>query len=162
MLADEQMPVNCPLDQDGLQHHCTLALEKQERLDTGDGTRIEISVQMLDIESMRALNQQYRDKNNATNVLSFESGMPVLGDGDESKLLVLGDLVFCPDVIASEAEQQGKSKARHWAHLVVHGTLHLCGYDHIEQADATEMEKLEIRILSGIGISNPYQAQPVQ
>lgn len=162
MLADDQAGISCPLEISGLHRYCTLALQQQSRLDTDDVSQIEMSVQMLDSESMRALNQQYRNKDSATNVLSFESGMPVLGDSETQKLLALGDLVFCPEVIASEACAQAKSEDGHWAHLVVHGTLHLCGYDHLEPADATEMENLEIQILLRSGIANPYQAQPVQ
>lgn len=162
MLADEVDAQACPLDAATLERHCFQALEQQGRTTIEDSTKVEVSVQMLDTDSMRALNHQYRNKDSATNVLSFESGMPMLCNSETQKLLVLGDLVFCPEVIASEAQQQGKSEAGHWAHMVVHGTLHLCGYDHLDTTDATEMENLEISILSGIGISNPYQIQSVQ
>lgn len=122
---------------------------------------VEISVQMLGENAMRALNARFRDKDRATNVLSFESELPALHDEQARTLLVLGDLVFCPDVIATEARQQDKTIAAHWAHMVVHGALHLCGYDHVEPAQASTMENLEIQILSSVGVPNPYQIQAV-
>jgi len=162
MLTADHAGKSCPLDVTDLQQHCHRTLKQQSRLATADVSQIEVSVQLLDSPSMRALNHQYRQKDTATNVLSFESGMPVLKDNDEGNLLVLGDLVFCPEVIASEARQHGKSETGHWVHMVVHGTLHLCGYDHVDPLDAAEMENLEIQILSGLGMSNPYLTQPVQ
>jgi len=111
---------------------------------------------------MARLNHQYRHQDKPTNVLSFESAMPALVDDEGRWTLYLGDLVFCADIIEQEAESQGKPLHWHWCHLLVHGTLHLCGYDHTAPDEANNMETMEIRILSGSGISNPYQmyAQP--
>ncbi|MFK8083714.1 MAG: rRNA maturation RNase YbeY [Granulosicoccus sp.] len=162
MLAEARSLDSSPLGEAQLKGQCSTTLECQSRLAIGGIDQIEVSVQMLDAPAMQSLNNTYRNKDSATNVLSFESGLPVLNDNESLQLLVLGDLVFCPDIIAREARQQGKSEAQHWAHMVVHGTLHLCGYDHLEPADATEMENLEIQILSGMGIPNPYQIQSVQ
>ena len=92
----------------------------------------------------RRLNRQYRRRNYATNVLSFPYGKG------------RGDVVLCHPVIASEARAQGKSIAAHYAHLVVHGVLHLRGYDHMKKRDATRMEQLEIRLLRRLGLENPY------
>ena len=113
--------------------------------------RVELSVRLVAPDEGRALNRDWRRVDRATNVLSFESGLPVL-DG----LLVLGDLAFCPAVIAREANDQGKHEPEHWAHLVLHGVLHLLGHDHLEEAEAARMEALEIRLLSMAGIADPY------
>lgn len=163
MLPDETLADEvCPLEPSAINGYCRQALERQSLLSVNGLGRIEISVQMLDGEAMQALNLQYRQKNSATNVLSFESELPVLHEPDQPSLLVLGDIVFCPEVITSEARLQGKVTAEHWVHMLVHGTLHLCGYDHIEADDAVLMEELEIQILSQCGISNPYQIRSAQ
>ena len=146
----------CPLSIKELSAHCRAALAKQQLLDFAGIEQIEVSLQMLTSEAMRSLNAQYRQKDAPTNVLSFESGLPVLHDENTGSLQVLGDLIFCPQVIASEASAQNKPLDAHWAHLVVHGTLHLCGYDHINAEEASNMESLEITILSKTGIANPY------
>lgn len=151
----------CALDEPAMKQHCMAALKLQTMVDLSDIDEIEISLQMLDETAMSELNAQFRDKSQATNVLSFESDMPVLHDEQDRALLVLGDLVFCPAVVAAEARDQEKSEAEHWAHMVIHGALHLCGYDHIESDEAATMESLEIQILSSFGVSNPYQLQAV-
>ena len=98
------------------------------------------------------LNKQYRNKDKATNVLSFPVQLP-----EEVDVNLLGDIVLCPSVIKREAEQQSKSEESHWAHMVVHGMLHLQGYDHVKEDDAEEMEQLEIDILHKLGYENPYE-----
>ena len=103
-------------------------------------------------EEVRSLNKQYRDKDKATNVLSFPMQSP-----EEIDVRLLGDIVLCAPVIKQEAEQQSRSEASHWAHMVVHGMLHLQGYDHIDNDDAQQMEQVEIDILSQLGFSNPYE-----
>lgn len=153
--ADSQ----CPLAAKVVNAHAKAALEHQQLLDLSIVDNVEISMQMLDSDAMRSLNCQYRDADKPTNVLSFESGMPALQDDSARSLLVLGDVVFCPDVIAAEALAQGKSREQHWAHMIVHGTLHLCGYDHVADEEANEMETLEVRILSSLGVPDPYQTQ---
>lgn len=131
---------------------CSASLCAQSQMDLSAAQEIEVSVQLVDSPTIQALNQQYRGKNTPTNVLSFNSDMPVLPGG----LMVLGDLVLCPDVVQREACEQGKAANEHWAHLLIHGTLHLCGYDHEELNQAEAMESMEIRILSESGISDPY------
>ena len=147
----------CPVDAGLINGHARAALEHQRLVNLGTIDTVEISVQMLDSSAMRSLNLQYRDADKPTNVLSFESGMPALHGDDTSSLLVLGDVVFCPEVIATEAHEQGKSREQHWAHMIVHGTLHLCGYDHEADEEANVMENLEVQILSRLGVPDPYQ-----
>lgn len=114
-----------------------------------------VDIRIVSSEEGRELNAQYRDKNYATNVLSFPADLPeaLLAELDERPL---GDLAICADVVATEAHEQGKPLATHWAHMIVHGSLHLLGYDHIELDDAARMEPLELEILSCLGIDNPY------
>jgi len=131
-----------------LSRHAALALPPHE---TG-GVRYELSVRLVANEEGARLNRDYRGVDRPTNVLSFESGLPPL-DG----WCALGDLVFCPAVIACEAREQDKGLSDHWAHLVVHGTLHLLGHDHQDDAAADAMEALEIRLLSRVGIADPYR-----
>jgi len=103
-------------------------------------------------EEVQSLNKQYRDKDKPTNVLSFPMQSP-----EEVDVSLLGDIVLCAPVIKQEAEQQSKVEASHWAHMVVHGMLHLQGYDHIDNTDAEQMEQLEIEIMARLGFGNPYQ-----
>ena len=109
------------------------------------------SVQIVGSDEMRELNNTWRGKNKPTNVLSFPMQSP-----DGLDLKILGDLALCADVINTEAEQQQKPAQAHWAHMVVHGMLHLQGFDHIDDQQADEMEALEIRILDQLGFDNPY------
>ncbi|WP_417223576.1 rRNA maturation RNase YbeY [Amphritea sp.] len=111
----------------------------------------ELSIRIVDAEESRTLNHQYRGKDSSTNVLSFPFEMP---EGIELDLL--GDLVICAEVVAREAEQQNKPLLNHWCHMVVHGVLHLLGFDHINNAEAEEMEQLERDILAGLDIPDPY------
>ncbi|SET55962.1 rRNA maturation RNase YbeY [Thalassotalea agarivorans] len=112
----------------------------------------ELTIRIVDVAESQQLNSQYRGKDKPTNVLSFPFEVP---DGIELDLL--GDLIICADVVSQEAKQQNKSLNAHWAHMVVHGCLHLLGFDHIEDAEAEEMEALEIDILAKLGFNNPYQ-----
>ncbi len=114
----------------------------------------ELSVRVVDEDEGRQLNSDYRGKDSATNVLSFPAGEDFVVP--DSAPRPLGDLVLCAPVVAREAVAQGKEPASHWAHLLVHGTLHLLGYDHQQDAAATEMEALEIAILADHGLPNPY------
>ncbi len=142
-----------------VQQWCLAALEAQSVLDLQHVTQAEISVQIVSTELMQGLNVEYRQKQGATNILSFESGLPVMpldGDLHNGGMLALGDLVLCRDVIALEAREQSKDEVAHWAHMLVHGTLHLCGYDHEEEHQASTMESLEIQILSRAGYADPY------
>lgn len=135
---------------------CKLVLDHQELM-TGLNGRLELSLSLVPESHMQQLNGDYRDQCRPTNVLSFPSDMPPLTEPTGVSLTALGDLVFCPAVIEQEAAAQNKKIAAHWIHLLVHGTLHLCGYDHISDVEAAAMESLEIQILSRLGISNPYQ-----
>ncbi|WHI52144.1 rRNA maturation RNase YbeY [Microbulbifer sp. MLAF003] len=113
--------------------------------------KAELAVRIVDEEESQQLNSQYRGKDKPTNVLSFHTDFPA-----ELNLPLLGDLVICAPVVQMEADQQGKSISAHWAHMLVHGTLHLLGYDHIEDAEAEVMEQLETKLLAGLGYADPY------
>jgi len=104
----------------------------------------------------RRLNARYRGRDKATNVLSFPA--PQLPPIAASMARPLGDLVICPQVLRTEAREQQKSLRAHWAHLVVHGSLHLIGYDHGRAADAQRMERREIAVLRRLGFENPYRS----
>jgi probable rRNA maturation factor len=116
----------------------------------------EISLRIVDINEISALNQQYRGKDYATNVLSFPTDLP-----PALKLPHLGDIVICAEVVEREAVEQKKSAQAHWAHMLVHGTLHLLGYDHIDDDEALVMETLEIEILHALNFDNPYLGEEV-
>ncbi|HXD36791.1 MAG TPA: rRNA maturation RNase YbeY [Rhodanobacter sp.] len=111
----------------------------------------ELSIRVVDAGEGRALNRDYRGKDYATNVLSFPVELP-----PGVALPLIGDLAICAPVVLREAAEQGKRPGDHWAHLTIHGVLHLLGYDHIEDAEAEAMEALETRILAGLGIADPY------
>lgn len=112
----------------------------------------ELAIHIVGTREGRVLNRQYRDKNYATNVLSFPVELP-----RGVSVPLLGDLVICAPVVTREAREQGKSSRTHYAHLTVHGTLHLLGYDHQNARDAERMEALETRILAALGIEDPYR-----
>ena len=115
----------------------------------------ETCVRVVGESEIQSLNRDYREMDKVTNVLAFPQ-LVELEDGTS----LLGDIVVCAPVVAIEAAAQGKEPQAHFAHLVVHGVLHLLGYDHIEDLEAVEMESIEIRILKGLGIDDPYhQAQ---
>lgn len=117
----------------------------------------ELTIRVVDADEMIRLNRDYRHKDKLTNVLSFPFEMPVGIEDDETGDL-LGDIIICAGVVEQEAREQGKSTEAHWAHMVTHGVLHLLGYDHIEAAEADEMEALETQILGAQGYDNPYTA----
>jgi probable rRNA maturation factor len=119
----------------------------------------EITIRLVDEVESRELNARYRDKESATNVLSFPADIPaeirnemVENSGNQ----ILGDLVICAPLVNREAAQQGKSNHAHWAHLVIHGVLHLLGHDHIVPDQAQVMETLEKDLLASLGIADPY------
>ena len=117
------------------------------------GVDREIGVSVVGPAESRRLNAEYRGKDKPTNVLSFPvPHLPVTGPQP------LGDLVICPQVLRAEAREQKKSLRAHWAHLVVHGSLHLIGYDHEVDADANRMERREIAVLRRLGFANPYRS----
>jgi len=120
----------------------------------GNSSNMEVSVRVVGADEMQQLNSEFRDKDRPTNVLSFQAG-DFAGLPDEAQR-PLGDIVVCAAVVAAEAEQQGKTQSDHWAHMIVHGTLHLLGFDHENDSDAAAMECLEIQILGNCGVANPY------
>ena len=112
---------------------------------------VSVTVRVVDEVEMAELNQQYRHKSGATNVLSFPFENPPGVETD-----ILGDVVVCAPVVEREAREQDKTLMAHWAHMVVHGILHLQGYDHETDKQAAEMEQLETGILTGLGFPAPY------
>ncbi len=118
----------------------------------------EVLVRVVDAGEMQVLNSEFRQQDKPTNVLSFPAGEIAGMPGDA--VLPLGDVVVCASIVNDEAQQQGKAPADHWAHMIVHGTLHLMGYDHEETMAAAEMEGLEIQALYDYGIANPYGESP--
>jgi len=112
----------------------------------------ELGVSVVGPAESRRLNARYRRRDHPTNVLSFPAA-PMPGSPQQP----LGDLVICPQVLRAEAHEQNKSLRAHWAHLVVHGALHLVGYDHERDADARRMERREIAVLRRLGFPNPYR-----
>ena len=124
---------------------CELAL-RQRSADS------ELTIRLVDETEGRELNHTYRQRDYATNVLSFPADVP-----DEMlDIPLLGDLVICAPVVAREALEQHKPLHAHWAHMVIHGCLHLLGYDHIEDEEAEEMEALERELLAELGLPDPY------
>lgn len=141
-----------PPNEEQLNHWVVSTLQAT---DADDAHEFEISVRLVSEEESRDLNHRYRQQDKATNVLSFPfddlDGLPV------GTIRPLGDLVICAPIVAREASQQGKAVLDHWAHMVVHGILHLLGYDHEDDAQAATMETLEKNILRNFGIENPYR-----
>ena len=118
--------------------------------------RCRLTIRVVDEVEARQFNREYRDKDYATNVLSFPADLPE-GLPEDIRYSELGDLLICAPVVAREASQQKRLEADHWAHLTIHGVLHLLGHDHEQPEDAEVMEALEIEILAKLGISDPYQ-----
>lgn len=132
------------------------SVEKIERwvttaLHSDELNEAEVSIYIVDEQESQELNFQYRGKNKPTNVLSFPADIP-----DEVGVPLLGDLVVCAPVVESEAREQGKTLEAHWAHMLVHGTLHLLGYDHIDNDEAEVMEALETRLVTQLNFPAPY------
>ena len=119
-----------------------------------EGDEVEMTVRIVDEAESHELNLTYRGKDRPTNVLSFPFECP-----DQVELPLLGDLVICRQVVEREAAEQEKPLMAHWAHMVVHGSLHLLGYDHIEDDEAEEMESFETQIMQGLGFDDPYLAE---
>ncbi len=122
-----------------------------QRVLEGRRDEAELTIRLVDEAESQQLNREYRGKDRPTNVLSFPADLPTV---IESPLL--GDLVICAPVVLNEAQQQGKTTEAHWAHMVVHGVLHLLGYDHQNEQEAAEMEQTEAVLLGEMGFSDPY------
>lgn len=120
--------------------------------DLDEALQAELSIVFSNDEKVRVLNREYRGKDKATNVLSFPQD-----GGEVPGLYMLGDVIFAFETVEREANQQDKSFMDHLTHLLVHGVLHLLGYDHEDDKEAEEMEGLEIEILKGLGVKNPYE-----
>lgn len=120
-------------------------------------TASEVTIRIVDSDESAELNGQYRGKNGPTNVLSFPFEAPA-----GITVPLVGDLIICAPVVEKEAKDQHKELEAHWAHMVVHGMLHLQGYDHIEDDDAEVMEALEVRLLQQLGYGNPYEPEEAE
>ncbi len=118
----------------------------------GFGTSAELTLRIVGEAEMQDLNYRYRDTPKPTNVLAFAANLP-----PQLGLPLLGDIVICAPLVETEAGEQGKTMQAHWAHLVVHGTLHLLGHDHVDDSQALLMEQLETAILGNLGFANPYE-----
>lgn len=114
----------------------------------------ELTIRVTDEDEVAELNRRYRHKKGATNVLSFP-----FEDPPGMVTNMLGDLVICAPVVQREADEQDKATEAHWAHMLIHGVLHLCGYDHIDSQQAGEMEALETGIITSLGFPPPYEQQ---
>ncbi len=117
--------------------------------------RYTLGIRVVDEEEAQRFNRGYRGRDYATNVLSFPAELPEGLPGD-IRQGVLGDLLICAPVVVREAQEQNRPVTDHWAHLTIHGILHLLGYDHEQPEDAVVMESLETEILAGLGIRDPY------
>lgn len=138
----------------------TVTLNEQAKLSNSDDNAIqdngsepepELTIRVVSLNESQELNATYRGKDKPTNVLSFPFEQP-----PGLNLPILGDLAICHDVVVQEAQQQHKSIEAHWSHMLVHGTLHLLGYDHINDEEAEHMESLEVEILNNLGVDDPY------
>ncbi len=119
-----------------------------------EDTESYVALKVVGEEESKALNSEFRGKDNSTNILSFPMQMP-----EGAELPILGDLALCATVVAREAASQDKHFHAHWAHMLVHGVLHLQGYDHVDDKEAEEMEALEREILEELGYPDPYKQQ---
>jgi probable rRNA maturation factor len=137
------LSVQYACNRDGLPLRADFVRWARAALDGGG----EVTIRLVEPDEGQALNAEYRGKDYATNVLSFPY---------ETEPVVMGDLVICPAVVAREAAEQGKSAAAHYAHLTVHGILHLQGWDHEDDAEARAMEDEERKILAALGHADPY------
>lgn len=146
--GDNQNPSDLPSESQ-LSEWCLAALRDICSLDEP-----ELTIRIVDEAESQQLNADYRGKDSPTNVLSFPFDAP-----PEVPLPLLGDLIICTTVVEKEAREQGKPSTAHWAHMVIHGCLHLLGYDHIKDEDADVMENLERQILASLGFPDPYKEE---
>lgn len=137
-------------------HWCQSAIQSSRHC---DGEDLEVVLRLVEFDESQDLNRDYRGKDKPTNILSFPFEWPEeLPVEARPAFTALGDLVVCAPLVAQEAREQGKSPEAHWAHLLIHGMLHLQGFDHVLDQDAEVMENLEIAILKQLGYENPYES----
>ena len=122
---------------------------------TSHRTSAELTLRFVSRQEITRLNHQYRKINKATNVLAFPASYP---EDIELEFPLLGDVVICPEILLEESQSLNKTLTDHWAHIVIHGVLHLLGYDHIEEEDAKVMQALEIQVLAHLGFDDPYNS----
>ncbi len=138
-----------PYSEDELTQFAALALRDQQN-------EAELTLRLVDSEEMIHLNHTYRKQNKTTNVLAFPCSLP---NDVELECPLLGDVIICPEVLLEESKQFNKPLKEHWALIVIHGVLHLLGYDHIEEQDALKMQGIEIKLLTELGYANPYESE---
>ncbi len=142
--------VQLAIDGSNIPDENQIALWANTALEESD-SESELTIRIVDEEEGTHLNEEWSKKNGPTNVLSFPAEVTA-----DIQPKLLGDIVICAPIVAEEARKQGKLLNAHWAHMVIHGTLHLLGYDHMEEQEAERMESLEIEILNTLHIDNPY------
>lgn len=125
---------------------CEHVLIRESKIDA------ELSIRIVDKDEIQQLNKNYRNKNKPTNVLSFPADLP-----EAVQLPLLGDIIICAPIVEEEALAQQKELKSHWAHMLIHGTLHLLGHDHIDDNEAEIMEATEIQLMNGLGFVSPYR-----
>ena len=142
------------------EQNISLWIEKTLELSGSTNNDPELTIRIVSLEESQQLNNDFRGKDKPTNILSFPfeipEGLPDEVLESENMNNILGDLAICEDVVIQEAKEQNKAIENHWAHMVIHGVLHLLGYDHISESDAVIMESLEVKILSDLAIASPY------
>lgn len=116
----------------------------------------ELTIRLVDENEMTYLNRTYRNQDKPTNVLAFPSDLP---ETLELEVPLLGDIVICPQVLEEESKKLGTPLLQHWAHIVIHGVLHLLGYDHLLENEAVKMQAIEINLLDELGYDNPYGSE---
>ena len=136
--------ITCPSDEQ-------FNLWAEIALATDAANNFELCLRIVEIAEIHALNLQYRNQDKPTNVLSFSADLPA-----DIDIPLLGDIVICAPIVEAEALDQEKNLSAHWAHMIIHGILHLLGYDHLDDDTANEMENLEIKLLSKLGFDSPY------
>ncbi|KTD53174.1 metal-dependent hydrolase [Legionella santicrucis] len=141
-----------PISEDQLTHLALLALRDYKK-------EAELTIRLVTSEEMIQLNHTYRKQNKTTNVLAFPCTLPPEVQLEYS---LLGDVIICPQVLSDECKQLNKTLESHWALIVIHGILHLLGYDHIKDDDAAIMQSIEIKLLTELGFANPYDAEDNQ
>ncbi len=148
-LLEQENPANWTPDRELIQRWLTHAMD--------ENGSFELCIKIVSSSEIKDINSQFRNKDKATNVLSFPASNSIPSEVYEQlSPKPLGDLLLCPTVIEQEAKEQNKTLEAHWAHLCIHGLLHLVGYDHIEDEDALIMEAVEIKCLEQLGFNNPY------